>query len=220
MTGRALTFAAALLLASGGNAFAEEGVAQPDVHPAAQPVATAPERTDNRVVRYTIDLASSSKTLSLGAKLRYARYLESSIATDAFLSSMLTGFALDDQDGVRFTASQTIGTKIAFAPFSLEPRHGPRPSFGSHRPDFVAGVGVWGLTEFDSLAQGIRLGDNGVYTGVSVGAFGSLVFSDITVTLAYRPISQTRYYLDGRWDSTEMNVGNPVLDIDLSYTFP
>ena len=54
---------------------------------------------------------------------------------------------------------------------------------------------------------------------LELGAFGSFVFSDVTVTLAYRPISQTRYYLAGRWDSTELNVGNPVLDIDLSYTF-
>lgn len=171
---------------------------------------------EGRVVGYTLDLASSSKNLSLGVKFRYQQYLETSLATDAILSSLLSGFALDDIDGLRVTASQTVGAKITWN--GLEPRHGGRPRTGSH-PDFVAGVGIWGVGEMDSLAQGARLGDNGVYSGVSVGAFGSFVFSDVTVTLAYRPISQTRYYLAGRWDSTELNVGNPVLDIDLSYTF-
>lgn len=203
---------AALFVAWGASA---QEIGPPDPTPAPSPAAV-----DTRMLRYTLELASSSKNLSLGAKLRYLKYAETSVATDALLTSLLTGFALDDQDGVRVTLSQTVGAKVALRPFSIEPRHGARPVLGSRHPDFIAGVGVWGLGEFDSLAQGIRLGDNGFYSGVSVGAFGSFVFSDVTVTLAYRPISQTRYYLGGRWDSTEMNVGNPVLDIDFSYTFP
>ena len=174
---------------------------------------------DPRPVRYTIELASASKNLSLGARVRYLRYAETSIASDFGTSALLTGFGLDEVDGVRFTMSQTVGARIDFDALRLRPRHvGPAP--GARFPALIVGVGAWGVTELDSLAQGARLGDNGFYAAASVGLFTTFAFSDVSVSLLYRPLSQSRYYLAGDWDSTEFNVGNPVLDIDLSWTFP
>ena len=42
----------------------------------------------------------------------------------------------------------------------------------------------------------------------------------VPLTRLDRPISTTGYYLDDEWDTTNIQFGNPILEIGLSYTFP
>ena len=136
------------------------------------------------------------------------------------MHTLLMGFGLDDLNAIRFTIGQSVAARIRVDPsFSLEPRFGPRPEPGPY-PYVTFGLGVWGLVELDSLAQIVRLGDAGIFLGGSTGMFGSFVFSAIDVTLAYRPLSVTAFYLDGEGDATGVQFGNPIIELSLTYTLP
>lgn len=186
---------------------ATEAAAQPGSKPAAD------------WIKLTLALSYELKHLSLGLSFRYLDYLQTNVASDFLLTALLMGLGLDDLNAFRVSVSETAGFRVAFSPFEISSRYGPRPAPGPY-PYLVVGAGLWGIVELDSLAQIVRLGDAGVFLAASGGLFATLVFSAIDVSFQYRPISSSGYYLDDEWDSTKLQFGNPLLELGLTYTFP
>ncbi len=165
-----------------------------------------------------IGLAASTKNLGPSFKLRYLWVMETQVGTDYLLTSALNGLSLDDLDAFRITFNTTAGFRLRPWPFSLDWRHAaaaPGPW-----PDLIFGLGGWSVLELDHVLQFFRQGDGGVWAGASIGGFLTLAFRDVTVSLLFRPLGITSYYLHGELDSTPFALGNPILDVNLSWTLP
>lgn len=165
-----------------------------------------------------VTLAASTKNLGPSFKLRYLWVMESQFGTDYLLTSALNGLSLDDLDAFRFTANTTVGFRLRPWPFSLDWRHAPAPL--GPWPDLVFGLGGWSVMELDHVLQFFRQGDAGIFAGASVGGFLTLAFRDVTISLLFRPVGITAYWLHGQIDSTPFTLGNPILDVNLTWTLP
>ena len=186
---------------------------------AASGIAGEASALNERRLRYTLGLSSSTKNLSVGVSAGYWGYFNTTVETDLFLTMVVTGLMHDDLDGLRLAVGQTLGGRLSFAPFRFTPRYGPRAYRGAGTYIDV-GLGAWGLLEMDSMSQAFRTGDAGYYTGLMVGPFASISFSDLTVTLMARPFSQSAFSSGGVGGSTAFEFVNPTLDVNLTYTFP
>jgi hypothetical protein len=186
---------------------------------AAEVAAQPGTKPDADWLKLTLALSYELKHLSLGLSFRYLDYLQTNIASDFLLTALLMGLGLDDLNAFRVSVSETAGLRVAFSPFEISSRYGPRPAAGPY-PYLIVGAGLWGIVELDSLAQIVRLGDAGVFLAASGGLFATLAFSAIDVSFEYRPISSSGFYLDDEWDSTRLQFGNPLLELSLTYTFP
>jgi hypothetical protein len=207
------------LLESEGEPASDSEVEPEAARPTTEGVAGAAGEPSSDWLKLTLALSYELKHFSFGLSFRYLDYLQTHVATDFLLTALLMGLGLDDLNAFRVTLSETAGARVTFSPFEISSRYGPRPPPGPI-PHLVVGFGLWGLVELDSLAQVVRLGDAGVFVAASGGLFATLVFSAIDVSFQYRPISSTGYYLDDEWDATELQFGNPVLEVSLTYTFP
>lgn len=165
-----------------------------------------------------IGLAASTKNLGPSFKLRYLWVMQTQVGTDYLLTSALNGLSLDDLDAFRFTFNTTVGFRLRPWPFSLDWRHAAAPP--GPWPDLVFGLGGWSVLELDHVLQIFRQGDAGIWAGASIGGFLTLAFRDVTVSLLFRPVGITAYYLHGELDSTPFALGNPILDVNLSWTLP
>ncbi len=176
----------------------------------------AKPRATSRPFHVTVGVSPATNNIALGLDFCYRGYFKSTVAGDFLTSALLNGFDHDDLDAIRFTAGQTVGARLSAKPFGLKRRCGDRVKTSRH-PDVVAGIGVWGVSELDSLSQTFRLDDSGIYLAWATGMFVSFEFSDVAVALMFRPFEQTAYRLDGAWDSTPFAYSNPVLEIDFTY---
>jgi len=176
------------------------------------------ESTYSRNLYWILSLSSSTKNLSLGANWKYSDFFSSSLTTDFLLTSLTNGFALDEVDGVGISFNQIIGIKLDLSQPHVLPMHSARLS--KTFPDLTLGGGLWVTTEFDSLGQIFRSDQTGIYFALLTGVFAGCQFDDIYVSFNWRPFRKTAYSLDGRWDQTPFALGNPILEVDLTYTFP
>lgn len=174
---------------------------------------------DPRILRFTIGLGFGTRNLSAGVSASYLGYLQTKLSSDFILTSLTSGFANDDLSALRFSASQAVGARLTLAPLGIERWHGALRQRGDY-PDLILGLGAWGVLELDNLTQLFRLGDPGLYLGLSTGPLLGLRFHPITVTLMFRPLGSSYYLLDGRWDQTAFQLRNAGLDVELTYTLP
>ena len=166
----------------------------------------------------TMGLAAATKNIGVGFKLRYLAVLQTDFGTDYLLTSLVNGLSLDDLDAFRVTAAQTVGFKIRPWPFELDWRHSPRRE--GLIPEIILGGGGWAVAEMDHALQYFRLKDAGYFGGASVGGFATFAFADVSVTFLYRPVGITAYWIDGAADYTPFSLGNPILDVNVTYTLP
>lgn len=178
---------------------------------------------------WTVGFSASTRSLVLGGRFVHPLGFQTAVGTDAFLTPVLTGLTLDDLGSVRLVASETWAVRVQTAPWKLVPRAvGPRVLDAADAgtpaarpwPDLLFGIGVWGVLELDHVFQWFRQGDAGVYAGLSVGPTMAVAFSDVTLTLSYRPLSTSAFYRGGAWDTRRLAVANPVLDVAVVWTLP
>lgn|GEM_PF-2238747 len=165
-----------------------------------------------------VGLAASTKNIGFGFRLRYAGVAQTNVATDYLTSSFLNGLWVDDVDAFRVNAAQLFGFRMTPWPFEFKWLHDEKTA--GPWPDIAMGIGAWTTVEVDHALQFFRMGDAGVFAAASVGAFVTFAFSDVSLSLQYRPFGLTAYWIDGTMDATPFNLQNPILDVNVTYTFP